>query len=536
MSSRIHTISRREFLKLGGAATAGLALMQAGLLRPGVASAQSDAALATHVTIGNTSIQPNLSPFFQAYFQARQIYDTLIETTADGQLAPGLATEWNRLEPTVLELKLRDDAFFSNGERFTSASVAFTLNHLMTVGMTNIRDYQIPLTDLNLLPVFGANGQMLAPPLFGPESIEIVDDTTIILRTTRPDPLLEKRLSRLFILSEQYMAESEGNLVTDAVGTGYFRMTEFVPGERLELETWDGNWRGSYPIQTATYVAVGDPRTALEAGDIDIAQSLPPDIARLLIDSGAYNVTSKPALSTEIVRFFPQTNPALQDANVRRAVNLAVNKEEYNEFIRSGFGRPTTGQLLQPGMDGYNESLEGFPYDPDEARRLLAEAGYADLELSFGAPNTVRAEAEIIASYLEAVGIRVNLETADSGTIIREMITGTERNMIMAGAQYSTLGDWSQAMVAIDLTTLPPGAPVEFDNERFVELNQAIKLATDEETRNALIEENAELMYDEAAVLYLSWVDFYFVHTPAVRKLELNLDNSPQMFSIEKLA
>ena len=531
MSKRI---SRRDFMKLSGAA-AGMFLTAGGLGQLAPLRAQEGQALASHITIGNTSIQPNLSPFFQAYFQARQIYDTLIETSATGELLPGLAVEWNRAEPTVLEMRLRDDVFFSNGERFTAASVAFTMNHLMTVGMSNFGAYQIPLTDLNLIPIFSPTGDMLAPPLFDSESIEIIDDTNLVIRTTRPDPILEKRLSRLFILSEQYMAESDGDLTNGAVGTGYFRVADWVPGERIDFETWDGNWRGDLPLQTATYVAVGELRTALLAGDIDIAQSLPPDVARTMVDSGEFNVTTKPGLSTEIVRFFPENNEALQDVNVRRALNLAINKEEYNAIIRAGFGSPTTGQLLQPGVEGYNDDLTGFAYNPDEARRLLSEAGYANLELSLGAPNTVRTDAETVAGYLEAIGVRVTLETPDSGSIISELITGTERSMIMAGAQYSTLGDWTQAMVAIDPTTLPPGAPVEFPNERFNELNQQIKLADDAEERNALIRENAALMRDEAAVLFLSWVDYYFVHSPQVTSMALNLDNSPQIHSIRKV-
>jgi peptide/nickel transport system substrate-binding protein len=536
MSKKSAPISRRDFLKLG-AMTAGVGLMsQAGLLAPGRMTAKASQSLATHVTLGNTSIQPNLSPFYQAYFQARQIYDTLIETTADGTLVPGLAAEWNRVEANALEIRLRDDVFFSNGERFTSASVAYTLNHLMTVGMGNIRDYQIPLTDLNLLPLFSARGEMIAPPLFSAESVEIIDDTRLIIRTTRPDPILEKRLSRLFIISEQYMTESGGDLVNGAVGTGYFRVAEWLPGERIDLETWEGNWRGSYPTQTATYVAVGDLRTALQSGDIDIAQNLSADVARSLIDSGEFNVTSKPGLSTEIVRFFPDTNEALQNADVRRAINLAINKEEYNAIIRAGFGTPTTGQLLLPGMDGYNDELAGFPYDPEEAIRLLSEAGYANLELSMGAPNTIRADAEAVASYLEGVGIRVTLETPDTGTVISQMLTGTQYNLIMAGAQFSTLGDWTQSMVALDPTTLPPGAPIEFANERFIELNQQIKLASDLETRNQLIRENAALMHEEAAVVFLSWVDYYFVHNPNVTAMMLNLDNSPQIYGIEKQA
>jgi ABC-type transport system substrate-binding protein len=155
-------MSRRDFFKMSAAA-AGLGLMgYAGLRLPQPAHAQP--ALASHVTIGNTSIQPNLSPFFQAYFQARQIYDTLIETNAAGELLPGLAVEWNRVEPNLLEMRLRDDVFFSNGERFTSASVAYTINHLLTVGMQNFGAYQIPLTDLNMLPLFSPTGQMIATP------------------------------------------------------------------------------------------------------------------------------------------------------------------------------------------------------------------------------------------------------------------------------------------------------------------------------------------------------------------------------------
>lgn len=529
-------ISRRNFLKMASAAAAGMTVAHSGLLAPARVLAQGNSNLATHVTIGNSSIQPNLSPFFQTYFQARQIYDTLIETDVDGNLQPGLTLEWNRTEPNVLEMRLRDGVFFSNGEQFTASSVAFTINHLLTVGLQNVQAYQIPLTDLALLPQFSAQGEMLAPPLLGPESVEIIDDLNLVLRTTRPDPLLEKRLSRLFILSEQYMTESGDDLATGAVGTGYFQVADFVPGERIEFEKFDGNWRGDFALQSATYLAVGDLRTALQAGDIDIAQNLPADVARTLVERDGFDVTSKPSLATEMVRFFPNTNPALQDPRVRRAINLAVNKEEYNEIVRAGFGRPTTGQLLQPGMPGYNDAIEPFPYDPDEARRLLSEAGYANLQLRFGAPNTLRSDAEVIAGYLEGVGISIELETPDTGTIIMEMLTGTERNLILASAQYSTLGDWLQAMVALDPSTLPPGGPVEFDNARFLELNQQIRLATDAETRNSLIRENAQLMRDEAAVLYLSWTDTYFVHKPQVMSMSLNLDNSPQIYSIEKQA
>jgi len=520
-------LSRRNFLKLGAAAAGVFATGQAfGAPQSALASALSRQNLASHVTIGNTSIQSNLNPYYFTYFQSRQIYDTLIDVSQTGELMPGLATEWNRIDGQTLELTLRDDVFFSNGERFTANSVVYTMNHLRTIGVSNMGTYAIPVTDLVLFPAFIS--------LFNDESLEVIDDTHLIVRTTRPDAILEKRLSRLFVISEQHMTETDGDLVTSAAGTGYFRTTEFVPGERLELETWDGNWRGNYPIQTATYVRVGDPRAAIESGDIDIAQSIAPDIARLMVDSGNFATTAKPSLGTEIVSMVPDTHTALQDARVRRALNMAVDKDTFNEIIQGGFGHSTTGQLLQPGMEGYNEDLQGFAYDPDTARALLAEAGYSNLTLTMAAPNTLRAQAETVASFLEAIGVRIELETPDSGTLISEVTGGTSRNLILWNAYYTTLQDWSQAMVG--LASPAPGAQRHFDNDEFYGLNTQISLAGDNETRNELIEQAAGLMHEEAAVIFLSWMDFFYVHSTKIQSMPLNLDNAPRIYAIEMLS
>jgi len=517
-------LSRRNFLKLGAAAAGVFATGQAfSAPQHALAGALNSQTLASHVTIGNTSIQSNLNPFYFTYFQSRQIYDTLIDVSATGELIPGLATEWNRVDPQTLEITLRDNVLFSNGEQFTADSVAYTLNFLRTVGVNNMGTYAIPVTDLVLFPAFIS--------LFDDNSIEVVDDTHLVVRTTRPDAILEKRLSRLFIISEQHMTETDGDLVTNAAGTGYFRAAEFVPGELLELETWDGNWRGSHPIQSATYVRVGDPRAALESGDIDVAQSISPDVARTLVDSGNWVVTSKPALGTEIVSMIPDTHEALQDERVRRALNMAIDKVAYNEIIQGGFADPTTGQLLQPSMDGYNENLEAFPYDVAEARRLLEEAGYTDLTLTMAAPNTLRAQGETIASFLEAIGVNIELETPDSGSLIAEVTGGTDRNLILWNAYYTTLQDWSQAMVG--LAPGSPGAQRHFDNDDFYGLNMQISLAGDLETRNDLIQQAATLMNDQAAVIFLSWQQFYYVHTPKISALPLNLDNSPRLYAVE---
>jgi len=520
-------MSRRDFMKMSAAAFGTMAV-GGQLITPqraaaGVLGSQE---LASHVTIGNTSLQTNLNPYYFAYFQARQVYDTLIDVTPGGELIPGLATEWSRIDETAVELKLRDDVFFSNGERFTANSVAFTLNFLLTEGAARPDQFAIPLSDFVLFPPQFA--------LFNLDSVEVIDDTNVIIKATRPDPILEKQLSRMFILSEQFLAENDNDMSTAAAGTGYFQVAEFVPGERIEYETWEGNWRGEYPLQSATYVRVGDVRTALESGDIDIAQSLPPDIARTMVNSGNWDVTSKPSLSTEFISMLADTHPALQDVRVRRALNLAIDKDIYNEVIQAGFSSTPTGQLLQPGLDGYNPDLEGFAYDPDQARALLEEAGYADLELTMLAANTIRAQAEAVASFYEAIGIRISLNTPDTGTVINEARAGTEYNLLLWNAFYTTLQDWSQAMIGI--INPIPGSQIHFDDDEFLRLNGQINGAQDAETRNALIQDAAAVMNEKAGLVFLSWNDFFYVHSPTVTDLPLNLDNSPRLYAIEKLA
>lgn len=515
-----NNMSRRDFLKLGAVSSA--ITLGGNILTPFISAADAlkQQNLASHVTIGNTSVQANLNPYGFIYFQARQIYDTLIDVTADGQLIPSLATEWNRVDDQTLEIKLRDDVFFSNGEQFTSNSVKFTIDFLRSQIAENFFAYFVPISDLVLGP---------PSPLFDDDSIEIIDDYNLVIRLTRPDAILEKRLSRLFVLSEQYMTESGNDMSSGAVGTGYFRIADFAPGERIDFETWEGNWRGSLPIQTATYVTVGDLRTALESGDIDIAQSLPPDIARDLVDSGDWLVSQQPALATGIINLIPDTHPAMDDPNVRRALNLAINKQEYNDIILAGFGVPTNGQLLPPGFDGHDESLEGFPYDPEEARRLLSEAGYNNLQLSMLAPNTARVQAEALTAYFQAVGVNVALETPDSNTVISEVSNRTDFNMVFWDSNYVTLGDWSQAAIPF---TFSPNQP-HIGNERFYELNSQIVTAGDPVERTQLIQEVARLMNEEASVVFLSWKDFYYIHTPRIQSVPFNLDTSPRIYAIE---
>lgn len=516
-------MNRRNFMKLGATAASALAI-NPNLVSNTLSKSAFSQSLASHVTFGNTSVQSNLNPMYFTYYQARQVYDTLIDTTVDGQLIPGLATAWQRVDPTTLEMELRDDVFFSNGDRFTANSVKATMDFLMTEGVANPGTFAIPLSDLFLFPSFLS--------LFDQDSFEVIDDTHLVIRTTRPDAIVEKRLSRLFVLSEQFIADG-ADLVNSSAGTGYFEVAEFIPGERIEFQKFEGNWRGDYPIQSATYVRVGDLRTALESGDIDIAQNIPADIARRMADSGNWNVTSKSDGGIEMLTMLPGNNDAFQDVRVRRAFNLAIDKQAFNDIALGGFGRVPTGQLLQPGMDGYNDSLEGFPFDPAEAMRLLDEAGYSGMEINMGAANTVRNDAEVIASYLEAIGVRVNLETPDSGTFVSELRGGTERDVVMWSAYYSTMGDWRQAMLA--LADPSPGAQKHIASDEFYALNQQILLAGDAETNTDLINQAATLMNEEALVVFLSWTDQYYIHSQNIQSIPMHMDNAPVIYAIEML-
>jgi peptide/nickel transport system substrate-binding protein len=361
-----------------------------------------------------TSIDPHFHNTTPNLNVAAQIFDRLVHTDAAQKPVPGLALSWRTLDPTTWEFTLRQGVRFSDGSPFEAEDVLASLR----------RAPNVP----NSPSSFGIFTRAIA-------AAEARGPHTVIVRTREPYPLLANDLSAVNIVqrSAETANTAEFNSGRAAIGTGPFRVVSWAPGDRLVVERNPHWWGGQNPWARATFrILTNDSArvAALLAGDVQIVEAVPPaDIARLERDPNirvARSITTRyfflhPDQARAVSPFVtdkdgrPLDRNPLQDRRVRQAISFAINREGIAERMFMGQAVPAGG-VVPDAFFGGDPALRAPAFDPERARRLLAEAGYPDgFGITLHGPNdryvnddqTVQA----IAQMLARVGIATRVET-----------------------------------------------------------------------------------------------------------------------------
>lgn len=286
---------------------------------------------------------------------AQAIFDTLTTVDAAGTVQPGLAVSWTRETPKTWLVKLRPGIAFSNGEPFTAEALVVSAAHMATVtGRTET-------VGSTLYQIIGA---------------EAVDALTARVRLSEPDALFPLHASLWRIPAPKHWQTLTRETYRTAIGTGPF-VTTSRTASAMTLRANAQSWRRP-KVDELRILQIADatPRLqALASGAIDIALSLAPEDEAAVKDTG---LVFHPR-ETTLVHFLgfvtgDPTSP-VRDARVRRALTMAVNREAIVREVLKGTATPAS-QLSGVSAFGYNANLKPLPYDPAEARRLLAEAGY----------------------------------------------------------------------------------------------------------------------------------------------------------------
>ena len=357
-----------------------------------------------------SSIDPhyhNLGPNNSA---ARHIFDRLVHTNEKQQLGPGLAVSWKPLSDTVWEFKLRQGVKFHDGSPFTADDVLFTFERA---------------------PNVEASPSSFALYTKG-KTLKKIDDFTIHITTERPYPLMPNDVSTLNIVSKKH---GEGAKTADynsgkaAIGTGPYKFVEWVPGDRLVLEKNPDYWGEKAAFDHVVFKPINSDPTrvaALLAGDVDMIDLVPTaDIAHLKANP---DVVLSQGVSNRVIYlhldhdrddspFVTGTggkNP-LKDLRVRKAISKAINRPAIVEKVMEGIAIPA-GQLLPEGFFGVSPNLKVEAYDPEGAKKLLAEAGWGGgFGLTLHGPNDRYINddkiAQAIGQMLTRVGIKAKIET-----------------------------------------------------------------------------------------------------------------------------
>ncbi|MCA9858340.1 MAG: ABC transporter substrate-binding protein, partial [Thermomicrobiales bacterium] len=394
---RIRTIDDWNLTRRALLASLGVGLGTVALPHPhaGAQSPEATAgARAESLTIDLSSEPDTLDPALTytpaGWSVVHSVYDSLLQYDNDGNLELLLAESWEWTTPTTIQVKLRPDITFHNGEPLTSNAVQFSLAHI---------------TAEETASQVSANFAVI-------ESFNEIDDLTFELVLSQPAPWLPAQVAAwLAILPPEYATSND--FARNPIGTGPYKFEEWRSGESIALSINDdyfaGSPKGAQIADAVTYRFVPDATTRvadLLSGSAQLVQGVPIDQTGSIEDGGQM-VIAQPVSGTAFVRV-PNTVEPFIDPQVRIALNMAVDVEGIVEALDGGYGT-RQANLFVPSSIGYDPDIAPYAYDPEMARELLESAGYADgLSLKMDVSALERLDiAQAIAAQLGEVGVDV---------------------------------------------------------------------------------------------------------------------------------
>jgi len=334
-----------------------------------------------------------------------RLYNSLVVVNDEGLIEPALAESWEVTEGgTLYTMNLRKGVKFHNGEDFSADSVIFSWNRGKGKDVTWRKKWDIV------------------------KGIEKVDDFTIRLKIDAPYPLLLRQISYFWnIVPEGYLKEvGEDGFVKHPVGTGPFQFVEWKKGDRLVYEANPHYWEADTPkVAKLIFRPIGESFTrmaAIKTGEMDIVSRLTAEQAAMLKGVSNVKVIEYPVDRVFYITFNNLTSgkgKPTEHPLVRQAMNWAIDMDAIIDALFNGHGKPTNGFFV-PSNLGYNADIKPFGYDPEKAKSLLKEAGYADgFSIEMAAPTDAYSQfeqvCEAIQGFLSEVGIDVKLNLMESG-------------------------------------------------------------------------------------------------------------------------
>jgi peptide/nickel transport system substrate-binding protein len=346
---------------------------------------------------------------------AYQIYDQLVWLTPDMKIDPKLAESWRNLDPLNWEIKLRKGVKFTNGEVYNADAVIESFKHMTRPQSQERARFQ------------------------SWESISKVDDYTLRVKTVSSDPRFVTVLVSLLIMPPQVLKTDPNSLVDRPIGTGPFKLAEWVKGERIVLEANPDHWRGRPKLDRLVFKAIPEASArmaALQAGQADLILNVPPESVPLIERAANTKLIWVPSTRNMTI-IFDQRSAPFNDVRVRQAMNYAVDKESINRNILGGRGL-IQGTASHPSTFGHNAEIKPYPYDPQKAKQLLTQAGYPNgFETDFGHPTGRWVKdvevTQAVAGMLEKVGVRTKLHTGEYNGWFANWAKGSYKGMSMIG-------------------------------------------------------------------------------------------------------
>jgi len=393
-------------------------------------------ALPSDVCSSDLAALPNswspISPISNEW--AHLLYETLVQRDPDGQgkISPGLATHWEQSK-TAVTLHLRRGVLFHDGEPFNAAAVKANLD-------TNLKD-----------------GGYASGNLKAIASIDVVDDHMVRLNLRQPNPFLLHALSGSAVGMGAPKALLDGSIQRVPVGTGpmQYNKEKTIPGGKVVLDAFPKYWDlASVRFGHIEVTPVGDAATrllAVKAGQFDMAR-LDSTVLSMAKGMPDLKIAGWPAFHFMLV-FFDRAS-LFHDKRVRQAACHALNTAGNANLLGQGALVPT-GQRFGSRQNGHSPDFRGYTYAPQQARKLLAEAGSPAISFTLPSHQGFLPLAQAMSSQLGAVGIHVKI----SQMPLAQYLSVWRSGKYPAGIGLLATGDNPYSFYE---TLLAPGAPFNY--------------------------------------------------------------------------
>ncbi|AKP00074.1 MULTISPECIES: ABC transporter substrate-binding protein [Marinovum] len=465
------------------------------------------------------------------------VYEGLVRYNQDLEVEPALATSWEFVEPTRLRFSLREGVTFHNGNPFTADDVVASLEraaHESSPVKSNIPSMA---------------------------SVEKVDDLTVDLILTGPDPIVLNYLTNIHILDREWMEENDALLpadmrggrenyaVANSNGTGPFILESRQPDASTVLTVNEDWWdEPQHNLTRIEFSPIGSDATriaALLSGELDFIMPAPlQDIDRINRSDGAKAIIA-PALRTIMLGMnqteklhnsnLTDANP-LQDRRVREALWRAIDMELIRKKIMRDMSR-NSALLVAPPVPGYDAALDVLPpADAEKAKALLAEAGYGDgFEVGLDCPNSRYVNDEeicqAITSMWSRIGVKANLSSQTPSKHFEKVLGGGSDVYMVGWATLPMLDTYSVLSALLHTPGERMGAwnPGRYSNAELDALTAKVAVELDTDKRTAMMTEALKIARDDVAIIPLhqqplAWAVRDGVNIPAAA------DNKPRLW------
>jgi peptide/nickel transport system substrate-binding protein len=469
-------------------------------------------ASADDLKIGVSSEVTTLDPHFFHLTSNTEIdklvYSGLVTQDVDLKVIPDLAVSWRTLDPTHWEFKLREGVKWHDGSPFTADDVVFTYQ----------RARNVPNSPASFLQFLKHVAKTTA-----------VDDHTLVIETDQPDPILLNEILNVWIVSRKNGANAttaDYNSGKAAIGTGPYREVEWVPGDRIVLERFDGYFGAKPEWQRVTYKPITNDASRVAAvisGDVDLIGNVPGnDVATLkqnanltlgtMASNRCYFWTldvdrdASPQITDSDGK--PMTRNPLKDLRVRRAMSMAIDREALVSKVMQGQAIQAA-QFMPEGVPGTSDKLKPVAYDLAGAKKLLAEAGYAN---GFGVvvnssndryPNDAQVN-QAVAQMWTRLGLKPTV-SAMPKAIYFPRVTKLEFSVLLSGNSTDTGEPLSQLQYLLGTYNAAKGIGAgnagRYSDPKLDAILDKAAMTLDDSQRNVLLAEAYEYAIGEQAAV-----------------------------------